>query len=407
MQHGKEFRSRFFARHFRHDYLPDGDRYLFAQEPPQYKLNLIGAGMMGQEHIRVTLLEGRADIHGIFDPNPRSIEMAQQVYAQYAPQRRLVVYDSLASACQDPAVDGLMICTPNHTHLEVLKEAAASGKHILLEKPMATTLPDAYQITQIAAKYPAVLQIGLQYRYKAIYAEAIYEALTRQSIGAIKTINILEHRIPFLDKVNQWNKFAKYSGGTLVEKCCHYFDLLNVFAQSTPVRVFASGSMAVNFREFAYQQEKSDILDNAFVTVIYANGIQAGFHLCMFAPMFYEELILCGDGGRLKAFEQEDFLSGPRLKTHLEILCGEQQPSRSTTPCYPPYLEATGHNGATFFEHLHFIDQIEGQKTTTATAAEGFWSIVIGAAAEESVQTGQVVQIAELLARHRIPVEGR
>jgi Predicted dehydrogenases and related proteins len=139
----------------------------------------------------------------------------------------------------------LIIATPNYTHVTVLREAVRSGKHILLEKPMATTLPDACQIMRIAERYDAVLQVGLQYRYKPIYVEAIHEALVRRSIGQIKTITILEHREPFLDKVKQWNKFSKYSGGTLVEKCCHYFDLFNLFAQSRPVSVYAVGSQAV------------------------------------------------------------------------------------------------------------------------------------------------------------------
>jgi myo-inositol 2-dehydrogenase/D-chiro-inositol 1-dehydrogenase len=96
-------------------------------------------------------------------------------------------------------------------------------------------------------------------------------------------VNITEHRVPFLDKVKQWNKFSKFSGGTLVEKCCHYFDLLNMFSQSRPVSVFATGSQAVNFLEFEYNGEKSDILDNAIVSVVYENGVRASFNLCMFA----------------------------------------------------------------------------------------------------------------------------
>jgi hypothetical protein len=40
--------------------------------------------------------------------------------------------------------------------------------------------------------------------------------------------------MPFLDKVNQWNKFARFSGNTLVEKCCHYFDLLTCSRSHTP-----------------------------------------------------------------------------------------------------------------------------------------------------------------------------
>jgi len=402
MKAGKEIRPRHFARHPRFNYLPDEDRYLFAIDPPKYRFNIIGAGSNGQEHMRVTVMEGRATIHGIYDPNPRSIETARQSFAQIAPGQTLIAYDSLEAACNDPQADALIISTPNFSHIEVIRTAVKSGKHIFMEKPMATTIPDAHEIVQLAKNYPAVFQIGLQYRYKAMYVEAIHEALERKSIGEIKMIGILEHRVPFLDKVKQWNKFSRFSGGTLVEKCCHYFDLLNLFAQSRPVSVFATGSMAVNFIEFEYQGEKSDIIDNAYVTVVYQNGVRASFNLCMFAPMFYEEIVLCGDEGRLKAFENEDYLPTARPQTSLEILRGESQPSRISTPCYPSHIESSGHNGATFFEHIYFVNNIEGKKTNTAKPEEGFWSVVVGAAAEESVQTGMVVQIEDLLSRYGI-----
>ncbi|MCJ7434325.1 MAG: Gfo/Idh/MocA family oxidoreductase, partial [Anaerolineales bacterium] len=301
MAKGKELQSKAFSLNPRFNYLPAKDRYLFALEPPRYKFNVIGTGINGCEHIRVTLLEGRATIHGIYDPNSGSVALAQASFQHFRPGQALKVYESLEAACNDPEADALIISTPNYTHLEILKVAVKSGKNIFLEKPMATTVKDAYEMVQIANRYPALLQIGLQYRYKSMYVESIHEALERQALGQIKMVNITEHRIPFLDKVNQWNKFSKYSGGTLVEKCCHYFDLLNLFSQSRPVSVFATGSQAVNFIGFEYNGEKSDILDNAIVSVVYANGIRASFNLCMFAPMFYEEISICGDAGYLKA----------------------------------------------------------------------------------------------------------
>ncbi|BCX03697.1 MAG: hypothetical protein KatS3mg053_1635 [Candidatus Roseilinea sp.] len=401
----REFRNKARAINPRFGYLPDADRYVLALGQSRHRFNVIGCGVNGQEHIRVTMLEGRAVIHGVYDPNPRSIEGARREYAQFAPPERLVVYDSLEAACHDPAVDGLIIATPNHTHIAVLREAVKSGKHILLEKPMATTLQDAHEILRLAEGYGAVIQVGLQYRYKPIYVEAIHEALTRRSIGEIKTITILEHREPFLDKVNQWNKFSKYSGGTLVEKCCHYFDLFNLFAQSRPVSVYAAGSQAVNFLDFEYAGERSDVLDNAFVIVNYANGVRANFNLCMFAPMVYEEIVLCGSAGRLKAYENEDFLPSHRPHAGLEVMRGEGGPSRITTPSYPALIELTGHNGGTYFEHVNFIDRIEGRPTNAATAEEGFWSVVVGVAAEASVRSGAVVNIGDLLAQNGIRLD--
>lgn len=397
MADGKEIRSRAFSNNPLFSYLAKEDNYLFAKQEPKYKFNVIGCGLNGNEHIQVTLLEGRAAIHGVFDDNPGSIELAKKNLTSSGNSQELVIYDSLEDACADPAVDALIITTPNYTHLGVLRVAVQSGKHILLEKPMATTVQDAYEILQLARDYPGVLQVGLQYRFKAIYVEAIQEVLVRKSIGDIKMVNITEHRIPFLDKVKQWNKFSKYSGGTLVEKCCHYFDLLNLFAQSKPESVFASGSMAVNFKVFEYRGEKSDIIDNAVVCVNYMNGVRASFNLCMFAPMFYEEISLCGDEGYLKAYEKEDFSPIPHPRSYLEVLRGEAQPSRVCNPYYPPYIEECGHNGSTFYEHVNFIDKIEGKTTNAATVEEGFWSVVVGVAAEESIKSGKVVMISDLL----------
>lgn len=396
MKRNKEFANRLHALVPKFAYVPLEDRFLMNPGPLKYRFNVIGVGVNGQEHIKVTMLEGSCTIHGVYDPNPSSVEAAKSIKAQFT-NEPLVAYETLEAACNDPAVDGLIICTPNYTHLDVLKVAVQSGKHILLEKPMATNLRDAYEIWQMAQNYPKILQIGLQYRYKPIYVEAIHEAKERKSLGELHTITILEHREPFLDKVKQWNKFSKYSGGTLVEKCCHYFDLFNLFAESRPVNVYASGSQAVNFKNFEYGGEKSDILDNAFVIVEYANGIRANFNLCMFSPMVYEEIVLCGDEGRLKASEGFNGQAHSQWGSYLEVICIPDKTSRVMTPSYPAPIEDTGHNGGTYYEHLHWIEAMDGQPNTAATAEEGFWSVVIGVAAEESVRRGGKVMVKELL----------
>ncbi|MBF6594040.1 MAG: Gfo/Idh/MocA family oxidoreductase [Thermaceae bacterium] len=396
MRKNKEFANRGYALIPKFAYVPQEDRFLLSTGQPHYRFNVIGTGVNGQEHISVTMLEGRATIHGVYDPNPSSVEAARRVKARFS-EEPLVAYQSLEAACNDPAVDALIICTPNFTHLEVLKTAVQSGKHILLEKPMATNLKDAHEIWRMAQTYPKHLQVGLQYRYKPIYVEALHEAKERRSLGEVKTITILEHREPFLDKVKQWNKFSKYSGGTLVEKCCHYFDLFNLFAESRPVSVYASGSQAVNFKDFEYGGEKSDILDNAFVIVEYQNGVRANFNLCMFAPMIYEEIVLCGNEGHLKASEGFNSQAHSEWKSQVEVICLPERTSRTLTPSYPFFIEETGHNGGTYYEHLRFMDTLEGHPSNAATAEEGFWSVVIGVAAEESVKRGAKVMVRELL----------
>ena len=103
-------------------------------------------------------------------------------------------------------------------------------------------------------------------------AQEVHEQI---STGAVTLLSIREHRFPFLVKVGDWNRFNRYTGGTLVEKCCHFFDLMNLIAQSPPERVMASGAQDVNHLDEFYDGERSDILDNAYVIVEFANSMRA------------------------------------------------------------------------------------------------------------------------------------
>lgn len=382
-------------------HIPEADKYLYRRGIPDHKMVVIGIGTIGQEHMRVAATLGRASVHGIFDSSAHSLDAAEENYRRYSqdvPQR----YASLEAACMDPAADAIFICTPNHTHFDILQTAMKSGKPLFLEKPMATTLADAAQTVRLARDYASFVQIGLQYRYKAQYVEALHEALGRKSLGVIKTISMSEHRPPFLDKVGQWNKFNEFSGGTLVEKCCHYFDLINLLAQSRPRRVYASSGQAVNFLDFEHDGKKSDIDDHGFVTIDYANGIRASFSLNMFSPDFHEELLICGDEGRLVARESVDLQMQTAPESSVSVLLGEQGASRRSAVGYPQAIEETGHHGATWFEHEAFFDRLEGKETDSATPEQGLWAMIVASAAQHSSATGLPVEIEDYIAEHEL-----
>lgn len=401
---GRELRNRLLNMHPLMEYLADEECYYLQRPRRGERLAVIGCGMIGMEHIQVTHLVGEAYIYGLCDTDPRSVATAKKVCTDTAPGgEEPVVFSSPEEAAADPQVDAFIICTPNYSHREVLEKILPSGKPILLEKPMATTVEDAAAILAAARSYSSFIQIGLQYRYKSIYVLARREALENASIGPLRKISIVEHRIPFLDKKGQWNKFSRYSGGTLVEKCCHYFDLFNLFAgmdpaggKVRPVRVYASGDQSVNYDSFEFQGERADIVDNAYAVVEYSNGTRACLDLCMFAPLFYEEMVLCGDEGRLKVSEKEDGIE--ELSNTMEIHRGEEYPSVFAVPRYPRHIEEKGgHHGSKFFEHRTFLNRMRGGESPSATVEEGFWSIVVGVAAQESLKTGQPVEVATLL----------
>ena len=380
-------------------HVSEDDRYLYRREEPRFRLVIIGTGTMGQEHMRVAALLGRARIHGIYDTQSLSMDTAEANFLSLQSQP-LVRYNDLSSACNDPAADALLICTPNHTHFDVLRTAMQSNKPIFLEKPMATELQDAAEIVRANEAYESFIQIGLQYRYKPQYLEAFREALDNRALGQIKTVSVSEYRPPFLDKVDQWNKFARLSGGTLVEKCCHYFDLINLLAEARPQRVYASGGQAVNFVDFERNGVKSDIDDHAFVAIDFANGVRASFTLNMFCPDFAEELIVVGDAGRLKAEEYHDIHRSGSGNASLTIKLGENGVSKTSDLTYPRAIEQSGHHGSTYFEHIALMDRLEGKEVDSATPRQGMWAMVVASAAQQSLALGRPIDVDRFILDH-------
>ena len=365
------------------------------------RLAIIGVGMMGREHLRVALLLGRMRIRGVYDDHAGSLDQAQREYRQ-ATQRALNVYPSFEALCADEAVDAYLIATPNFTHSAIFERLIKTGKPIFLEKPMATSLIDAQRMVTLAKAYPACVQLGMQYRFKAQYIEAFHAIRVQQALGTVHTVAMSEYRPPFLNKVGEWNKFNHYSGGTLVEKCCHYFDLINLAVDAYPVKVYAQGGQAVNFIDFEHQGLSADIDDHAFVTVTYDNGMLAHFTLNMFCQELYEELVVTGDQGRLVASESSSFRRGVDSSAKIQIEAAAHPAYDGMTVTYPSAIEVSGHCGATFFEHLAFLAQLEGDVVDAATPAQGLKSLLVASAAQRSLATGQVVFMDEFCSQEQV-----
>ena len=199
-------------------------------------------------------------------------------------------------------VDAVIVASPNHTHIDVLRDVLASDVPVLVEKPMCTTVDDCRIVVDMAGRRSAITWVGLEYRYMAPIA-ALLDVVRSGELGDLKMFSIREHRFPFLVKVDNWNRFSRHTGGTLVEKCCHFFDLMNLAVGARPTRVFASGGQDVNHLDEVYDGERSDILDNAYVIVDYANGVRASLDLCMFAEggRNEQEIVAVGSQGKAEA----------------------------------------------------------------------------------------------------------
>ena len=353
------------------------------------RYGLVGTGMMGVEHIRNVAVTPGVEIVALHDPTPASIEWAR---GALGPDATPTVYDSVADLAH-AGLDAVIVASPNYTHRNVLEPLFDAGLNILCEKPLATTIADARWIVDCAAEAKGIFWTAMEYRYMPPAAEFIAQVHAGR-IGALRMLSIREHRFPFLPKVGDWNRFSANTGGTMVEKCCHFFDLMRLITQSEPTRVYCSGAMDVNHRDEAYDGRAPDILDNSYTTIDFANGVRAMLDLSMFAEGAenQEEITAVGDTARLDCLiPSGDLIFSPRT--------GFMQPKaveRAHIAVDPTALAAGSHHGSTFYEHQKFCAAVRGEGAVEVTAHDGLMAVAIGTAAEISAREQRVVTMDEL-----------
>lgn len=350
------------------------------------RYGIIGSGMMGVEHIENLLHVDGAEITAIADPDPGSREAA----ASLVPTATR--YTSHEALIADGDCDVVVVASPNMTHIDVLRDLLATDLHILVEKPLCTTVPDCYEVLDLAEGRNAITWVGLEYRYMPPIARLI-EEVDAGVVGRPRMVAIREHRFPFLPKVGDWNRFSENTGGTLVEKCCHFFDLMVRIMPGSPVRVFASGAQDVNHLDETYGGRTPDILDNAFVIVDFDDGGRGMLDLCMFAEATHnqEELSVVGAKGKVEAVIPEDVI---RIGRRGEHWIGGVD-AESVHDASIPY--EGHHGGSSYIEHVRFKDAVLGYSPPEVSLFDGLLSVAIGAAAHRSIDESRPVEVAEFL----------
>ena len=355
---------------------------------------IIGCGMMGREHLaNIALLDG-ARVAAIFEPDAA---MATQA-AQIAPGAAKCA--SLEDLLAVPELDCLLVASPNHVHVAQFEHIAkVRPLPMLMEKPLFTDPNDAQRIANIGKDYPAPVWIGMEYRYMPPIAAFLDQS--NEVTGGITMLSIREHRFPFLPKVGNWNRFNRGSGGTLVEKCCHFFDLMRLILSSEPVRVMASGGQDVNHLDEVYDGETPDIWDAAYVIVDFANGSRAMLELCMYAEgsEYQEEVSAVGPLGKIEAKipgPTRYWAAAGRNPPVPKVICSPRNqagPVEVEIPVNPQLLTAGDHNGSTFYQHQRFIEVVRGGKVPEVTLSDGLVAVKMGLAAEQSAKLGKSVSL--------------
>ncbi len=366
------------------------------------RYGIIGAGMMAREHVRNLALIPGSQIAAIVDPDAASCAACLEEVRNQLGQTPLVVRDHRALLDGDH-VDALIIASPNDSHAGLLQDIfnASRKRAVLCEKPICTNAADMAPLAAAAAAHPAPVWVAMEYRYMPPVADLI-GYVRDGTIGPLQMLSIREHRFPFLAKTGDWNRFNARTGGTLVEKCCHFFDLMRLIVGREAVRVYASGGADVNHRDERYNGQVPDIIDNAFVIVDFEGGVRASLDLCMFAEgaYFQEEITATGAKARVAAYVPgvARFWQGGGQERDAEIEISRrapQAPVRRKVPVDPAILNAGDHHGSTYFQHLGFRAAVLDGAPVAVTVADGLAAVAIGLAAERSIREKQAVALAD------------
>jgi predicted dehydrogenase len=361
------------------------------------RYGLIGSGMMGQEHIRnLALLDG-CQVTAVADPNEamrnQAARLAGPEVRAFADYRQMLAAD---------LCDALVVASPNDAHHPTLMALLDTPLPILCEKPLCTTTRDCRAVLAKAKGRKAPVWVAMEYRYMAPI-QRLMEELSKDRAGSPRMMSIREHRFPFLHKVDAWNRFNARTGGTLVEKCCHFWDLMRLVLNSDPVRVYASAGLDVNHSDEDYDGRRPDILDNAYVVVDFANGARGMLDLCMFAEgsQWQEVVSVVGPRARIdaKVPGPARFTSdGKERPAELEISDRQSKVVlRETIEVDESILAAGDHFGSTYYQHQRFLALLQsGLGTPEVSLNDGLWSVMVGEAAEQSARSGQAVELKDL-----------
>ncbi len=203
-------------------------------------------------------------------------------------------------------IDLLVIASPNYMHTPTLLKWGRHNITILCEKPVAVSQEQHDELHEASQDpdWKARVWVAMEYRYIPAIAKLLS---LLPEIGELKMVTIRENRYPFLRKIGEWNRDRIKTGDTLVEKCCHFFDLFRLITgqEAALSKVRALAQRGINYLDEPASFE-TPIIDSAYVTVPFRKEETADrvkwsdaigcLELCMFAEgsRHQEEIIVTG-----------------------------------------------------------------------------------------------------------------
>lgn len=240
---------------------------------PTLGIAIVGTGMIGAVHRRAALLAG-AEVRGVAASSARRArEMAQLWNVPRA-------YRDIEEVIADPQVQVVHVCTPNHLHRAMAQAALEAGKHVICEKPLATTLDDAQALAALATSTGLVATVPFVYRYHPVVREA-RARIAQGDLGPLHLIHGSYLQDWLLDPAsNNWRVDPALGGASRVfaDIGSHWCDLVEWVSGERFTEVSAAFSTVI--------AERSAVSGQSFSTPAAGGATQAVTSEDVAAAMF-------------------------------------------------------------------------------------------------------------------------
>jgi predicted dehydrogenase len=337
-------------------------------------LGLIGCGGIARSaHLpAMAQLADRVVLRATADADPAAAQAAAAPWGaeHFADFRRVLDRADIAA---------VVIATPEHLHAQQVEAAAAAGKHVLCEKPMARTLAEADRMIADCADAGVQLLIGHSRRFTRRYME-IHAAIARGDIGTVRLVRENERRARVVPQVwwtpLHWTGDPQLSGGAPLMNAIHEADLLRWLTGSEARTVSAELNVTI--------PGNVGVTDFISFTIEFANGAIGSAEVVNSAPPGYpafHQMEVYGTAGAIRARDHE--------------LIGLKRFTESGTD-YPGTYDMLLHNLPAYARELfELVEAITARRPVRMPPTEARAALAIALAAVRSAREGRVVALDE------------
>lgn len=205
---------------------------------------VVGTGSRARMYV-AALTSTHADVGEVValcDPNSARLDLYREQFglgdvATYNPRQLDALFDEVRP-------EALIVTSPDATHDHYITAALARGIDVVTEKPMTIDAPRLHRIVDAVQHSEADLTVTFNYRYSPRNS-AVRELIASGAIGQVTSVHFewLLDTAHGADYFRRWHRLKDVSGGLLVHKCTHHFDLVNWWLADAPSRVYASGGL--------------------------------------------------------------------------------------------------------------------------------------------------------------------